>query len=126
MSTPTTHTYISLAKLTRFLDKLKSGKVFVQKVETGSANGTVSVDGTDVAVKGLGAAAYTAVPTLAMGDTNGTVKFNGNSVSVKGLGSAAYTDSSAYATAAQGALAATAIQQSTLDDYISWYTYTEE
>lgn len=32
----------------------------VQKVETGGANGTIKVDGTDVAVKGLGTAAYTA------------------------------------------------------------------
>lgn len=32
----------------------------VQKVETGGANGTIKVDGTDVAVKGLGSAAYTA------------------------------------------------------------------
>jgi hypothetical protein len=30
----------------------------VQSVETGSTNGTISVDGTDVAVKGLGSAAY--------------------------------------------------------------------
>lgn len=32
----------------------------VQKVTTGSANGTIAVDGTDVSVKGLGSAAYTA------------------------------------------------------------------
>ena len=32
----------------------------VMSVATGSANGTLSVDGTDVAVKGLGSAAYTA------------------------------------------------------------------
>ena len=32
----------------------------VQSVVSGSANGTISVDGTDVAVKGLGSAAYTA------------------------------------------------------------------
>ena len=32
----------------------------VQSVVSGSANGTISVDGTDVAVKGLGTAAYTA------------------------------------------------------------------
>lgn len=32
----------------------------VQKVETGTTNGTIKVDGTDVAVKGLGSAAYTA------------------------------------------------------------------
>lgn len=31
----------------------------VQKVATGSANGTIAVDGTDVSVKGLGSAAYT-------------------------------------------------------------------
>ena len=31
----------------------------VQSVETGSANGTIAVDGEDVAVKGLGSAAYT-------------------------------------------------------------------
>jgi hypothetical protein len=50
----------------------------VGSVETGSANGTISVDGTDVAVKGLG--------------------------------SAAYTNSNAYATAAQGTAAGTALQ----------------
>jgi hypothetical protein len=38
------------------LDKADSA---VQKVVTGTANGTVAVDGTDVAVKGLGSAAYT-------------------------------------------------------------------
>lgn len=32
----------------------------VQSVETGTANGTIAVDGKDVAVKGLGSAAYTA------------------------------------------------------------------
>lgn len=32
----------------------------IQSITTGSANGTISVDGTDVAVKGLGSAAYTA------------------------------------------------------------------
>lgn len=31
----------------------------VQKIGTGTANGTISVDGTDVKVKGLGSAAYT-------------------------------------------------------------------
>ena len=50
----------------------------VGSVETGSANGTISVDGTDIAVKGLG--------------------------------SAAYTNSNAYATAAQGTAAGTALQ----------------
>lgn len=38
---------------------IKWGKA-VQTIESGSANGTISVDSTDVAVKGLGTAAYTA------------------------------------------------------------------
>lgn len=62
----------------------------VQKVATGTANGTVAVDGKDVAVKGLGTAAYkpdtafdaagtaqTKVDTLA----NGAVKTNTNNIS---------------------------------------------
>lgn len=36
----------------------------VQTIETGSANGTISVDGTDVAVKGLADAAYATVASL--------------------------------------------------------------
>lgn len=48
--------------------------------------------------------------TLTTGDNNGTVKFNGTEVAVAGLKSAAYTESSAYATAAQGAKADTAVQ----------------
>ena len=43
--------------------------------------------------------------TLATGSANGTVAFNGSDVAVKGLASAAYTETSAYATAAQGAKA---------------------
>ena len=37
-----------------------AGATAVQSVSTGSTNGTISVDGTDVSVKGLGSAAYTA------------------------------------------------------------------
>lgn len=48
--------------------------------------------------------------TLATGTANGTVKFNDTDVSVKGLSSAAYTESSAYATAAQGGKADSALQ----------------
>ena len=39
---------------------LSKADTAVQSVVSGSANGTISVDGTDVAVKGLGSAAYTA------------------------------------------------------------------
>ena len=105
----------------------------VQSVVEGSTNGTVSVDGTDVAVHGLGTAAYTAasdyataaqgaladsaVQSVAEGSTNGTVSVDGTDVAVHGLGTAAYTAASDYATAAQGALAETALQEADLADY---------
>ncbi len=58
------------------------------------------------------AASSVTIPTstLAEGTANGTVKFNGTDVKVHGLGSAAYTASSAYATAAQGEKADSAVQ----------------
>lgn len=52
-----------------------------------------------------------AAATLVEGTENGTVKFNGTNVAVHGLKSAAYTDASNYATAAQGALADSALQK---------------
>ena len=52
-----------------------------------------------------------AAATLVEGTANGTVKFNGTDVPVHGLGSAAFTESGDYATAAQGALADTALQK---------------
>ena len=52
--------------------------------------------------------------TLTGGTANGTVSFNGSDVAVTGLKSAAYTESSAYATAAQGTKAETAVQSITV------------
>ena len=52
--------------------------------------------------------------TLTGGTTNGTVSFNGTDVAVTGLKSAAYTESSAYATAAQGVKAESAVQSITV------------
>lgn len=88
------------------------------KITTGTANGTIAVDGTNVAVKGLGSAAYTAsaayataaqgaladsaVQSITEGTTPGAILVDSTPVPVHGLGSAAYTQSSAYATAAQG------------------------
>lgn len=122
-------------------------------ITTGSANGNISVDGTDVAVKGLGTAAYKAEGYFATaasvteinniiddygdivthnasefalvsntlvkadittGSANGNISVKGTDVAVKGLGSAAFTASTAYATAAQGALADTAVQPNQL------------
>jgi hypothetical protein len=63
------------------------------------ANGVISVTRADLPTY-----------TLVEGTANGTVKFNGTEVKVHGLGSAAYTDASAYATAAQGGKADSALQ----------------
>lgn len=98
----------------------------VLKVETGATNGTIKVDGTEIAVKGLGSAAYTessayataaqgtkadsAIQTVVSGSANGTIAVDGTDVNVTGLGSAAYTESSAYATSAQGTKADSALQ----------------
>ena len=84
----------------------------VQSVATGTNNGTIKVDGTEVAVAGLKSAAYTAstayataaqgtkadsaVQSVVEGTSNGTIKVDGTAVSVHGLGTAAYTPSTAY------------------------------
>ena len=101
----------------------------VYTLASGSANGSVAFNGTDVAVTGLKSAAYTessAYATAAQGaladsalqkadittgSANGTIAVEGADVAVKGLGSAAYTETSAYATAAQGAKADSALQE---------------
>ena len=56
-------------------------------------------------------AALPTAPKIATGDTNGTIKVGEEEVAVAGLKSAAYTEASAYATAAQGALADSAVQE---------------
>ena len=107
---------------------------FVETVsgKAGSANGTIKltvdgVDSADIAVAGLGTAAFknegafataaqgakadTAVQSVATGEANGTIKVDGNEVSVAGLKSAAYHDAGSFATANQGAKADSALQQ---------------
>ena len=99
----------------------------VQTIAEGTANGTIKVDGTDVSVHGLGSAAYlnatSLVQTVTEGTASGSIKVNGTDVSVHGLGSAAYTDSTAYATSAQGTLAASAIQSVTGETAVSNSSY---
>ena len=56
-------------------------------------------------------AALPTAPEITTGDTNGTIKVGEEEVAVAGLKSAAYTEASAYATAAQGALADSAVQE---------------
>lgn len=58
-------------------------------------------------------AALPTAPEITTGGTNGTIKVGEKEVPVAGLKSAAYTDASAYATAAQGALADSAVQEVT-------------
>ena len=117
---------------------ITDGAVQSVSLATGTNNGTVklTVDGktTDnIAVKGLGSAAYTntsnyataaqgtlatnAVRNVATGSKNGTISVTtgtgaATDVVVKGLGSAAYTASNAYATAAQGTKADNAMPKS--------------
>ena len=51
---------------------------------------------------------------ITTGSANGTIAVKGTDVAVKGLGSAAYTESTAYATAAQGTKADSAVQSITV------------
>ncbi len=93
----------------------------VQSVTTGATAGTISVDGTDVAVNGVltdasafataaqGALADSAVQSVTTGATAGTISVDGTDVAVNGV----LTDASAFATAAQGALADSAVQSVT-------------
>ena len=96
-------------------------------ISEGSANGTITVGSSSVAVHGLGSAAYTAATDYATaaqgakadtalqeadittGATSGTIAVNGTDVAVYGLGSAAYENAGAFATAAQGTNADNAI-----------------
>lgn len=55
-------------------DAIALAETAVQKIATGSANGTISVDGSDVAVKGLGSAAYTESSAYDASGTAATVK----------------------------------------------------
>ena len=72
-------------------------------IVSGNANGTISVDGTDVAVKGLGSAAY----------TNSTAYDAAGAADTAETNAKEYADSLAtnYATAAQGTKADTAVQK---------------
>jgi hypothetical protein len=56
----------------------------IQEITTGSTNGTISVDGTDIAVKGLGSAAYTASTDYATsGHTHSYLPLSGGTLTGK-------------------------------------------
>jgi hypothetical protein len=72
------------------------------RVDAAAAGGVQSVNG------------ITGSVVIDTGSTNGSIKVGSGDVAVKGLKSAAYTESSAYATAAQGDKADTAVQNVTV------------
>ena len=86
----------------------------VQSVTSGSANGTISVDGTDVAVTGLGSAAYTASTAYATAAQGATA--DATAATIATYGDVVTHDAADFATAAQGALAGTALQASALNN----------
>lgn len=106
--------YVSAVSETDGVISVTRATIPIRTVTTGTSNGTIAVNGTDVAVKGLGTAAYTASTAYATaaqgaladsalqaadiktGTANGTISVDGTNVSVYGLGSAAYTASTAY------------------------------
>lgn len=104
-------------------------------ITTGTDNGTIAVKGTDVAVKGLGSAAYTeasayatsdqgalaesAVQTVVSGSANGTIAVDGADVAVTGLKSAAYAETTAFDAAGTGAAEAAAVLGTDADTYES-------
>ena len=77
-------------------------------------DGTIALSALSSGVQASLGKADSAVQSVASGSANGTISVDGTDVAVTGLGSAAYTDANAYATAAQGALADTALQASAL------------
>lgn len=71
-------------------------------------NGEPVAGATDIKIVTLGN--YLTASDITEGSANGTIAVKGEDVAVHGLGSAAYTESGAYATAAQGGKADTAVQ----------------
>ena len=103
------------AKAIEALQKLHaSGKTVAQEVEAGVANRVTTGDfesyKTEISGKLDLANSALQKADIATGSANGTISVEGSDVAVKGLGSAAYTNSNAYATAAQGSTADTALQ----------------
>ena len=116
------------------LDKADTALQSHQAITEGATNGTISVAGSDVAVHGLGTAAYTdssayataaqgakadtalqSHQTITEGATNGTISVAGSDVAVHGLGTAAYSAASAFDEAGAAASAAAGALNSAID-----------
>lgn len=85
----------------------------LDKADSAQAGQYVSAVSQENGVITVQRAALPTAPEITTGGTNGTIKVGEEEVAVAGLKSAAYTDASAYATAAQGAKADTAVQEVT-------------
>ena len=72
--------------------------------------GSITSTELDSSINASLSSADSAVQSITTGTNDGTINVDGTEVSIAGLGSAAYTASTAYATAAQGALADSAVQ----------------
>lgn len=103
------------------------------KVSATITDGSITKAKLDASVQASLGKADTAVQTITSGDTNGSIKVDGTDVAVSGLGTAAFTNTEAYATAAQGAKADTAIQGVTAEtpelnntDYVAVHATEDE
>lgn len=92
----------------------------IEENERVIAEALTDLDSRATALEGKNATIDSALQAadIMSGSANGTISVKGSDIAVTGLGSAAYTEASAYATAAQGALAEAAAPQAT--------TYTKE
>ena len=131
--------YVAAVSQTDGVISVQKQTLPVRSVTEGTSNGTISVNGTDVSVHGLGSAAYTnsgdyataaqgaladsalQKSDIATGTANGSISVDGSDVAVKGLGSAAYTESSAY-DAAGSADNALAQAKAYVESLLTWQT----
>lgn len=114
--TKPTYTANEIQDLSTFINNAIKDTDTQYKIDISGRTVTLYSKNKDEADTAYKAASSVTIPasTLTEGTTNGTVKFNGTDVKVHGLGSAAYTESSAYATAAQGTKAESAVQSITV------------
>ena len=114
--TKPTYTANEIQDLSTFINNAIKDTDTQYKIDISGRTVTLYSKNKDEADTAYKAASSVTIPasTLVEGETNGTVKFNDVEVKVHGLGSAAYTESSAYATAAQGVKAESAVQSITV------------
>lgn len=105
-------------------DMIFNGNAWVSR----TAQGKTYTQGDGISISGT-VISNAGVRSISTGTTNGTISVNTGgttaNVAIRGLGGAAYTESAAYATAAQGALANTAVQPGDLADVATSGAYSD-